>query len=83
MKGAGWIGILMIGAGVLVIWSGFQGVSPLDVLGSVLRNEPLPASDDDAGSGAPATPGSAGGSGFDDDTAEAGSGNFGGGGGGW
>lgn len=79
MNRAGWIGILVIGAGVLMIWSGYTGVDPLEALRSILRNEPLPDDPDMA----PATPGSSGGSGFDEDTNGAGQGAGGGSGGGW
>lgn len=47
MKGMGWIGIVLIAGGVLMIWAGFQNVNPLDVLRSVLNNEPVPGSADD------------------------------------
>lgn len=92
MKGAGWLGILMVGAGSLLIWAGFEGVSIVDVMRSVLNNEPLPKG---SGTGTPkaaATPGSSGDTGFKKDggggigaapDAGAGSGGSNGGGGGW
>lgn len=77
MKRAGWLGILMIALGALMIWAGFNGVRLTQVIGSILRNEPLPTP-----GAPPGTHGDQGGSGFDDD-AGAGDGGGGGGGGGW
>lgn len=74
MKGAGWLGIVMIALGALMIWAGFNGVKLVDVIGSILRGEPLDALE--------STRGSRGESGFDED-AGAGDGGGGGGGGGW
>lgn len=86
MKRAGWLGFVLIGAGGLLIWAGYQGVSIVAVLRSILNNEPLPAtsSSSSTSSAAPATTGSSGGSGFDpSESAKAGQGGGGGGGGGW
>lgn len=74
MKRAGWLGIVMIALGALMIWAGFNGVKLVDVIGSILRGEPLDA--------LRSTGGSRGESGFDED-ADAGDGGGGGGGGGW
>lgn len=88
MRRAGWLGFVLIGAGGLLIWAGYQGVSIVAVLRSILNNEPLPATS----SAAPATTGSSGGSGFaygrggeikPSENATAGQGGGGGGGGGW
>lgn len=90
MKRAGWLGFVLIGAGGLLIWAGYQGVSIVAVLRSILNNEPLPATSSTApatSSAAPATTGSSGGSGFapgqGGENAKAGQGGGGGGGGGW
>lgn len=45
MKGFGWVGIILIAAGAVTIWSGYQGVSVVSVLQSVLTNSPMPGSD--------------------------------------
>jgi hypothetical protein len=93
MKGAGWLGIVAIGVGVLMIYSGYTDTPALAILRSVLRGEPLPAKGNDV---LDATPGSKGESGFQmpegpdpliplkpSGSAGAGSGANGGGGGGW
>ena len=88
MKRAGWIGIIAIAIGVLMVWAGYQNVSLLAALKAVLSGEPLPK----AAEGAKATTGSSGGSGFQyndkgeiDSSPKAGAGDGagGGGGGGW
>lgn len=38
----GWLGFVLIGGGVLSVWAGFQGVPLTEVIGSVLRGEPVP-----------------------------------------
>lgn len=43
MKGAGWIGIVVLAVGALMIYAGYTNVDPLDVLRSILRNEPMDA----------------------------------------
>lgn len=48
MKRAGWLGILMIGSGILMVWAGFQGVSLLATFKSVLTGSPMPTKDDPA-----------------------------------
>lgn len=81
MKRAGWLGIVLIAVGALMIWAGFNGVRLTDVIGSVLRNEPLPAPEMPA---LEPTPGGSGESGLEDGAdPEAGDGAGGGGGGGW
>lgn len=87
MKGAGWLGILMIAAGALLIWAGYEGVSIIDAIRSILNNEPLPRAKE-AEAEPEATPGNRGLSGFTGSdtktvTADSGSGASGGGGGGW
>lgn len=42
MKGAGWLGFILIGVGALLIWAGFQGVSAFAVVRAILSNEPVP-----------------------------------------
>lgn len=87
MKGAGWLGIVGIAGGVLMIYSGYTGAPLLDVVRAILRGEPVPTGRPaDAGAILPATQGSSSGSGFDLTPLEpigAGSGGGGGGGGGW
>lgn len=80
MKGSGWIGILLIGVGALMVYAGFTNQPLVAILAAVLSNKPLPKNADAT---PPATEGSTGGTGFKPDTGAAGQGATGGGGGGW
>lgn len=79
MKGIGFVGIVVMVAGGVLIYSGFTNIPPLEIIAALLRGE-KPTNPNAA---EPATPGSSGQSGFEPGNGGAGQGAGGGGGGGW